>query len=681
MKIGFYPRLAWSGIRKNRELYIPYLLTCVGMIMMFYIVSYLYTSTLMTTVRGGSVIAMLMLLGRFVVGAFSIVFLFYTHSFLIRRRKKEFGLYSILGMNKLNLARIMIWESVMVAGISLALGLILGIVFSKMAELLMRLILRSDVDYAMRISPDNVSQTVGLYLIIFILILAVTLWQVRVADPIELLRSENIGERPPKANWPMALAGAVLLGSAYYLAVSIQDPVSSMLWFFVAIMLVIAGTYLLFVAGSVALCRALQKNKRYYYKTSHFVSVSSMVYRMKRNGAGLASICILCTMVLVMLSSTVCLYGGMESSLRSRYPRNIMTDNRAESYEALCEENYVPVRSAIGEVLDAHRQTTAADNFLDYACVNLVGVLRDGVVETQGTVNFGSGQVEYKDMWQIFIISLEDYNRLMGTQETLEPGQLMMYTTKMWFRQSSLQFAGTEQVWQVVNAGDFVDNGVDAMQIIPSMFLFVEDVESFIRPMAGWADFYGNPLLSYDWFYGFDLDCPGEEQGTIYYEIQGKLAELAAQGSPLHGSAESMAMNRSDFAEIYGGLFFLGILLSIVFVAATTLIMYYKQISEGYEDQGRFEILQKVGMTKKEVKKSINSQVMTVFFLPLIAAGIHLCFAFPFLYRGLMLLGFSNLWLLVCVAVLAYLLFGVGYVIVYRITSRAYYHLVGGRAR
>lgn len=680
MKIGFYPRLAWSGIRKNRELYIPYLLTCVGMIMMFYIVSYLYTSTLMTTVRGGSVIAMLMFLGRFVVGAFSIVFLFYTHSFLIRRRKKEFGLYSILGMNKLNLARIMIWESVMVAGISLALGLILGIVFSKMAELLMRLILRSDVDYAMRISPDNVSQTIGLYLTIFILILAVTLWQVRVADPIELLRSENIGERPPKANWPMALAGAVLLGSAYYLAVSIQDPVSSMLWFFVAIMLVIAGTYLLFVAGSVALCRALQKNKRYYYKTSHFVSVSSMVYRMKRNGAGLASICILCTMVLVMLSSTVCLYGGMESSLRSRYPRNIMTDNRAENYEALCEENYAPVRSAIGEVLDAHRQTTAADNFLDYACVNLVGVLRDGVVETQGTVNFGSGQVEYKDMWQIFIISLEDYNRLMGTQETLEPGQLMMYTTKMWFRQSSLQFAGTEQVWQVVNAGDFVDNGVDAMQIIPSMFLFVEDVESFIRPMAGWADFYGNPLLSYDWFYGFDLDCPWEEQGTIYYEIQGKLAELAAQG-PLHGSVESMAMNRSDFAEIYGGLFFLGILLSIVFVAATTLIMYYKQISEGYEDQGRFEILQKVGMTKKEVKKSINSQVMTVFFLPLIAAGIHLCFAFPFLYRGLMLFGFSNLWLLVCVAVLAYLLFGVGYVIVYRITSKAYYHLVGGRAR
>lgn len=680
MKIGFYPRLAWSGIRKNRELYIPYLLTCTGMIMMYYIVTYLHTSSLMASVRGGSVIAMLMGLGRFVVGAFSVAFLFYTHSFLIRRRKKEFGLYSILGMNKFNLARVMVWESVTVAGISLALGLILGIVFSKMAELLMRLILRSDVDYAMRISPDNVLQTVWLYLTIFILILAVTLWQVRVADPIQLLRSENIGERPPRANWPMALAGAVLLGGAYYLSVSIEDPVSSMLWFFVAILLVIGGTYLLFVAGSVALCRALQKNKRYYYKTSHFVSVSSMVYRMKRNGAGLASICILCTMVLVMLSSTVCLYGGMESSLRSRYPRNIMTDNEAGSYGDLREENYAPVRAAIGEVLDAHRQTAGADNFLDYACVSLTGILRDGVMETQVTDQFSAAQVKYEAMWQIIIVSLEDYNRLMGTEETLEPGQLLMYTTKMWYRQDSLRFAGTEQVWQVEKARDFVDNGVDTMQIIPTMFLFVEDVEDFIRPLSQQTGFYGSPLLQYDWLYGFDLDCSGEEQGTIYYEIQGKLAELAAQGYPLLSTVESIAVNRGDFAEIYGGLFFLGILLSIVFVAATTLIMYYKQISEGYEDQGRFEILQKVGMTKKEVRKSINSQVMTVFFLPLAAAGIHLCFAFPFLYRGLMLFGFSNFWLLVWVAALAYLLFGVGYVIVYRITSRAYYHLVGGRA-
>lgn len=678
MRIAFYPRLAWSGIRKNKELYIPYLLTCTGMIMMFYIVSYLYSSNLMLAMRGGSVIALLMGLGRIVVGAFSIGFLFYTHSFLIRRRKKEFGLYSILGMNKNNLARVMIWESVMVAGISLMCGLILGIVFSKLAELLMFLLLRADVNYAMRISLDNIRQTVTLYLVIFFLILVVTLWQVRMADPIQLLRSENAGERPPRANWPMALAGAVLLGLAYYLAVTIENPVSAIMWFFVAVLLVIAGTYLLFVAGSVALCRMLQKNKRYYYRTNHFVSVSSMLYRMRRNGAGLATICILCTMVLVMLSSTVCLYGGMESSLRSRYPRNIVMDNRADSYGELREENFAPVRAAVSEVLEAHGQADAAHNVLEYSYAVLVGLLSDGVVETGTSDTFDFNMGTYKDIWQIFIVPLADYNRLMGTQETLEPGEVLMCTTKMWFHQDSLRFSGAEQVWQVKKAQNFVKNGVDSMQIIPSMFLFVEDVESFVEPLRARADYLGDQLLQYDWIYGFDLDCSGEEQGTIFYEIQGKLNELAQAGNPLHSTIESIALNRDDFAEIYGGLFFLGILLSIVFVAATTLIMYYKQISEGYEDQGRFEILQKVGMTKREVRKSINSQVMTVFFLPLIVAGIHLAFAFPFLYKGLMLMGFSDLWLLVWVAVLSYLLFGVGYVIVYRITSRSYYHLVGG---
>ncbi|MDE7223548.1 MAG: ABC transporter permease, partial [Acetatifactor sp.] len=389
-------------------------------------------------------------------------------------------------------------------------------------------------------------------------------------------------------------------------------------------------------------------------------------------------ICVLCTMVLVMLSSTVCLYGGQESSLRSRYPRNIMTDNRADSYDELREENYIPVRTAIGEVLDAHSQTAAAHNFLEYSYVIMEGILHDGIMETStaDTYNFDNGT--FQDIWEIFVISLADYNRLMGTNETLEPGQLLMYTSKMWFRQDSLQFAGTDQVWKVKTADSFVDNGVDSMQIIPSMFLFVEDVESLIRPMTGWADFYGNSLLNYKWIYGFDLDCSMEEQGTIFYEIKEALRYLPEQELPLRCSVESAAVNRSGFQEIYGGLFFLGIMLSIVFVLATTLIMYYKQISEGYEDQSRFAILQKVGMTRKEVKKTINSQVMTVFFLPLLVAGIHLGFAFPFLYKGLVLLSFNNLWLLMQVAILAYLFFGAGYVVVYRITSRAYCHLVGG---
>ena len=676
MKIFLYPRLAWSGIRKNKELYIPYLLTCIGMIMMFYIVSYLYTGTMLETVYGWDVLAVMMGLGRFVIGAFSVIFLFYTHSFLIRRRKKEFGLYSILGMNRWNLARILIWESLMVAGITLVIGMALGLLFSKLAELLMNYILMGKADYVLRVNVQDIQSTLVLYLVIFALILLVTLWQIRTVDPIELLHSETVGEQPPKANWVMALAGLILLGAAYYMAVTIEDPISALLLFFVAVILVIIGTYLLFIAGSVALCRLLQKNKRYYYRTNHFVSVSSMTYRMKRNGAGLASICILCTMVLVMLVSTVCLYGGLEGTLRSRYPRNIMTENRAESWQLLQEENFAPAREAMEQVIAAH--DLAAENVLDYSTACFAGYLQEGVLkmDTDTAPLFTDG---YDDLWQVFVVSLADYNRIMGTQEELGEGELLMYTRGAGFKRSTLEIGGAGQTWQVRKVPEFVVNGVAMVSVASSMYLFVEDVESFIRPMADLLDSYGNPVLNYQWQYGFDLDCADEEQSTIFYEMQGALSALEVQGFPISFSVESVAVNRYSFYQLYGGLFFLGLMLGLVFVVATTLIMYYKQISEGYEDQGRFEILQKVGMTGREIRKSINSQVVTVFFLPLLVAGIHLAFAFPFLYKMLMMMGFQNLRLLIGVAAAAYLLFGVGYVLVYRITSRAYYHLVGSR--
>lgn len=677
MKIFLYPRLAWSGIRKNKELYIPYLLTCIGMIMMYYIVSYLYTGTMLETVYGGDVLAMMMGLGRFVIGAFSVIFLFYTHSFLIRRRKKEFGLYSILGMNRGNLARILIWESLMSAGISLVAGIACGVLFSKLAELLMNYILRGEADYVLRINSQDIQQTLILYLVIFFLILLVTLRQIKTADPIKLLHSETVGEQPPKANWIMALAGLILLGTAYYMAVTIEDPLSAMLLFFVAVILVIIGTYLLFIAGSVALCRLLQKNKRYYYRTNHFVSVSSMTYRMKRNGAGLASICILCTMVLVMLTSTVCLYGGVENTLRSRYSRNIITENHAESWQLLQEENFVLARDAMEQVVAAHKLTP--ENVLDYSAVCFIGYLRDGVLKTDTDTAplFTEG---YNDIWQVFVIPLADYNRIMETQEVLGDGELLMYTGGAGFKRNTLELSGSGQTWQVRKVPEFVENGGAMVSVVSSMYLFVEDVESFIQPMKALVNSYGKPVLSYQWQYGFDLDCTDEEQSTIFYEIRGALSALEAQGIPISFSEESVAVNRYSFYQLYGGLFFLGIMLGLVFVVATTLIMYYKQISEGYEDQGRFEILQKVGMTGREIRKSINSQVMTVFFLPLLVVGIHLAFAFPFLYKMLMMMGFHNLKLLVMVAAAAYLLFGVGYVLVYRITSRAYYHLVGSRA-
>ncbi|MDE5860149.1 MAG: ABC transporter permease, partial [Oscillospiraceae bacterium] len=307
-----YPKLAAGGIKKNRQTYLPYILTCSGMIMMYYIVSFLSKSSLVANMKGGSIMQVMLMLGCWVMIFFSAIFLFYTNSFLIRRRKKEFGLYNILGMGKRNIARILVWETLIVFAISFIAGNGLGILFSKLAELVFVNIFDIEVSYEFRIEPKSVLDSAIIYAVIFVIILINALRQIRLSNPIELLRSENIGEKPPKSNWILALFGTILLAIAYYMAVTIENPLSAVFAFFFAVLMVIAATYLLFIAGSVVICRILQKNKKYYYKTNHFVSVSSMIYRMKRNGAGLASICILSTMVLVTLSSTICLYVGEE---------------------------------------------------------------------------------------------------------------------------------------------------------------------------------------------------------------------------------------------------------------------------------------------------------------------------------------------------------------------------------
>ena len=309
MKTALYPRLAWDGLRKNKRLFTPYLLTCVCMVMMFYILSFLGSpETCALLPRGSNSTGLILNLGSFVIFVFSAIFLYYTNSFLVRRREREFGLYNVLGMNKRNLARIVTWESLITAVLSLVLGLALGIVLSKLAELGLVNMLGGDINYRIRIDVDSLTRALGLYAVIFAVIWLSTVVRVGRSSAVALLRSESVGEKPPKANWLLGLAGVVILAAAYYLAVSITNPLDAIVWFFVAVILVIIGTYLLLVAGSVLLCRVLQKNKKYYYRPEHFVSVSSMAYRMKRNGAGLASVCIIATMILVMISSSSCLY-------------------------------------------------------------------------------------------------------------------------------------------------------------------------------------------------------------------------------------------------------------------------------------------------------------------------------------------------------------------------------------
>ena len=650
MKKGFYSKLAWTGIRKNKKLYTPYILTCIGMVMMFYIVSFLSISDILNSMPGGDTMQMMLGFGCGVIGVFALIFLFYTNSFLVRRRKKEFGLYNILGMGKWNLARVLLWESLIIAGISLAIGLFFGIVFSKFAELAMINILSAEITFSLTIAPQAIIQTLALFAGIFLLILLNTLRQIHLTNPIELLHSENVGEKPPKANW-----------------------------FFVAVIMVIVATYLLFISGSVAVCRILQKKKNYYYKANHFVSVSSMAYRMKRNGAGLASICILCTMVLVMVSSTVCLYIGTEDSLRAYYPRNICLDTQASKISTIASETTDRIRELSDQVLLENGQE--GKNTLDYRVAEFPGYISDGVVQTDQSSVPTFQLSAYSDVWQVFVISLDDYNRLMGQQETLRDDEVLIYTTiENGYTEETIAIDDAKPMKVKKAVTHFTDNGIDAVETVPSLYIFVPDFEQYLAPLMDATDDNGNPAIELHWFYGFDLECDDEIQIQIYRQIQNGLGQLSfsSEDDSFVIQCESVANERQVFYGLYGGLFFLGILLGVVFIFAAVLIIYYKQISEGYEDQSRFEIMQKVGMTQKDIRKSINSQVLTVFFLPLIAAGIHLCFAFPLISKLLTLFNLTNLYLLILTTIACYLIFTLFYMLVYKITSKAYYSIVSG---
>lgn len=674
MKKGIYSRLALTGIKKNKKLYIPYILTCIGMVMMFYIITFLSSSDMMMNYPGGETMRGILGFGVYVIGFFAVIFLFYTNSFLVRRRKKEFGLYNILGMGKRNIARVMLWETLFIGAFSIVLGMALGVLFSKLAELVMVNIMSMDVTFGVTIDYKAIYYTVVLFAVIFFLILLNSLRQVHLSNPIALLHSENAGEKPPKANWFFAVLGVLILGCAYYLAVTIKDPVTTLAAFFFAVIMVIIATYLIFISGSVAFCKILQKKKNYYYKTNHFVSVSSMSYRMKRNGAGLASICILCTMVLVMISSTVCLYLGKEDSLRERYPRNINITMTSQIYSDLISQDANSIAKMSIET--AENMGYKPVNAIDYTMLSFVSYIRDGEIVFDDGEN-GFNYVT-SDLWQIFIVSLDDYNRLTGSQENLNEDEVMIYTSKdMDYNYDVLKIKGQEPLNIKKVVTDFENNGVDTMQIIPALYIFVPDLELQTEMISEQSE---NTIGNINRFVGYDLDATDQQQTDVFSEIYDWLrtSQVNSADISMYVYVEGVANEKLEFFGLYGGLFFLGIILGIVFIFAAVLIMYYKQVSEGYEDQSRFEIMQKVGMTKREIKKSINSQMLTVFFMPLIASGVHLAFAFPMIYKMLILFGLVNKVFLIMVTVGCFLLFALLYMLVYKITSRAYYSIVSG---
>ncbi len=674
MKAGFYLRLAATGMRQNRQLYIPYLLTCAGSVMMSYIFAFLSVSPVLMSAPGGGIITSVMGLGYLVMCVFSITFLYYTHSFLIRRRKKEFGLYNILGMGKRNLAHILIWETAITALIALAGGLVCGIALSKLAELGMVNLLHLSVDFSLRISFSSVLDILEFFCFIFVLLLLFDLWQIRMTSPVELLRSEASGEKPPKANFVLALLGLVVLGVAYSLALTITDPIQALLIFFFAVILVVLATNLLFVAGSVTLCRLLQKNKRFYYKTRHFVSVSSMTFRMKRNGESLATICILCTMVLVMLSSTFSLYIGAEDSLLQTYPYHI--NLRTTAYEG----DTPPADSALDSMRAIIGQAVAGSGLpvtgsMDYRAAYFYGALQNGTLDTSTIyVNNVNSPTD------VYVVPLEDYNRFSGRNVTLEPGEALLYSHNLRYQQDSFTVQNVQTVRIKELLTSFPINSNTAVIASGALFLVVPDWEGYLEPLLPLAGVYGDRLVSFAWFYGVDVDASDAQQVALRDTIAAALEQQAGVWQQASGYTkflcDSRAAEREQYYQMYGSLLFLGVLLAAVFLCAVVLIMYYKQLSEGYEDQSRFAILQKVGMTKQEIRQSVNSQVLLVFFLPMAAAGVHLCFAFPMVRSILRAFSLTNTPLLVITTLVCFLTFAALYAAFYLLTSRTYYRIV-----
>ena len=667
MRRVFYPKLAWEGIRKNKRIYLPYLLAGTVMVMMYYILSFLSGAEFLEHMKGGGTLRMVLPLGCWVIAVFSVLFLFYGNSFMLRQRNQEFGLYNILGMDKRNLLRILFWETAMSCAISVFTGLALGIALSKLAETGMRNLLHEEIDYALRLDVGCMTHTASMFLAIYAVLLLHAVWKVCRSNPIELLRSSAVGEKPPKANWLLAGLGVVILAGAYAIAVSVQEPIAAILSFFFAVLMVIAATYLLFVAGSVALCRLLQKNKRYYYRPNHFVSVSTMTYRMKRNGAGLASICILLTMVLVMLSSTLSLYIGAEDSLNQQYPYDISLRLPIPDLKQWNGVTFGQLRKAVEQRV-SDRRNVQEYGFCEMACQ----FTEDGAL-----VEAPANTAPLDDLGYLCIVSLEDYNRVMGTEETLREDECILLCWRITFPGSTFSVQNSPALQVKSFNNNTVLSSNSSVLMVPTVTLVTADFEGLVGPLLSGENTFGNPTSLY-WSYSFDMQGRAEKQIAAYERLREDMSEIVirdADGSysyTLNGREQGSA----EFYGLYGGLLFIGILLSIVFLFAAVLILYYKQISEGYEDQKRFAIMQNVGMTKQDIRRSINSQVLTLFFLPLGFAGLHLGFAFPMIWKMLQLFCFQNLTLMIGVTAGCLIVFGVCYAMVYKLTANVYFGIV-----
>ena len=656
----FYSKFALNNLVKNKRFILPYIFSAIFTIASFYILTSLSLGKNLDKLpQGISATKQVLSLGVIVIAIFSAIFLFYTYSFLIKRRVREFGLYSVLGMTKKQIARILILETIFIAVITLVFGLAFGLLFDKLMLLVLLKLFTAGVSFGFVITPIAVFLTILLFGGIFFLLLIYTVIKISRLKIVALLKEENNGEREPKARFILAILGLGLTGYGYYLAQTIQNPIKAITMFFVAVLAVIFGTYLIFMAVSIMVLKLMKNNKTFYYKPKNFISVSGLLYRMKRNAVGLANICILSTMVLVTMGTTSALYAGSEEAYNTRFPRDIIV-NGYRSTEGKLTEIEKNVKKATQDA------GVEAKDLVSYNMLNVVGRL-NGTEISYETGNVGS----LDKLRTVVVIELKDYNKVSKEQKTLNTGETLLFIDKKGkYEANEITVQGVnlkikEKLTDFPGAlGTAAANAFDTYYVVVKDNTDVKKIESALKKKLNMSDEEGEVYN----YVGFNISDKTKEAKVIE-----NFKQLEKEGNI---NIEGKAENETNFKGFYASFLFIGVFISMIFVVSQVVIMYYKQISEGYEDKGKFGIMRKVGLTDRQIKQSIRSQVLMIFFAPLAIATLHTVVAYPFIEKilKLFLATDNNVFLIALAVTIA--VFGVFYLIVYLITSRIYYRII-----
>ena len=670
MHKGIFSRLAKQNIRNNKSTYIPYMITCIFCIAMIYMMEFLRDCpTLDQAVRQADEVRMIVFTGEIVVEIFCIIFLIYSNSFLMKRRQKEIGLYNILGLERNHIGIVMFLETIITSIGSLAGGIAAGIIGSKLALLLLLKLLHIPSVLGFYISVKGIFTCLFMFGIIFLMILFLNLAKIHLSRPVELLRGNNTGEKEPAAKWLMALIGFICLGAGYYLAVTTESPIKAITIFLLAVILVMAGTYLLFTAGSIVILKFLRRRKSFYYRTGNFISISGMLYRMKQNAIGLASICILSTGVLLMISMTVSIYFGMNDIMLNRYPYDVDMSvtsiseeeclTAIEAFEKAIADNKVPVEKSVEEI------------YLDIVCSKNGDQI---LIKPTNTI---------RNSDSVLVLSLLDqaeYERLTGISANLNDGEIFAWYPSA-VQKDSVTVDETEftvKKWLDKNP---LTCGEDAVSDNAVLVVTDEDFKKFDEMRTEMYKGVSSAPAGEDLTLHLGLDITGSETEKIEFgtPVMETVKDLKKSGGLSENAWIISGIRQQEYESYYadnGSLLFIGIFLGSLFLMGTAMIIYYKQISEGYEDQKRFEIMQKVGLSRREVRSSVRRQILMVFFLPLLMAMLHITMAFPMIRRLLLLFGMTNTKLFIGCTAGTVLIFAVVYGLIYLMTARSYYHIV-----